>query len=119
MSLEIDVFNLLSTIAPGSVYAYVTPDNGPASWPTIVYQPVGGTAGWYVDQSMPSHKHARVQITIWATDPIVANETARAVEKAFSESNMVVEPYGAFVGMHEPVQKLYGTRQDFGINYPN
>lgn len=68
---------------------------------------------------MPSHKHARVQINVWAKSRAQASTIARQVENAICESTIIAEPYGALTASFEELVGLYGTRQDFGIWFPD
>jgi hypothetical protein len=117
MSFEADFRALLLTVCP-QVYPDVTPDAG-AVFPCLIYQQVGGQAYAYMEKRLPDHKHARMQVSVWADSRVVANALARQVEKALVESPFAVEPYGAFVATYEPAIKKYGSRQDFGVFYPD
>lgn len=116
MSFEAELRALLLTVVP-RVYADVTPDV--PVFPLAVYQQVGGEAYAYVEKRLPDHKHSRMQIVVWSDERIDANNKARAIEKKLIESDLVVEAYGAFVGLYEPAIKKYGARQDYGIWYPD
>ncbi len=116
MSFEVDLRALLLTVVP-RVYPDVTPDT--VTFPLITYQQVGGEARAFLEKRLPSHKHARVQVNVWSTSRIEANALARQIEKTLIESSFTVEAYGAFVALYEPAIKKYGTRQDFGIWYPD
>lgn len=116
MSFESDLRALILPITT-RCYPDVTPDV--ATFPLSVYQQVGGQAYAYVEKKLPDHKHARIQVTIWADSRLDADVMARSVEKAIIESDFTAEAYGAFVALYEPAIKKYGTRQDFGIWYPD
>lgn len=115
MALEEELVLLLGPLAGGRVYPDAAPED--ATLPFIVYQQVGGTAFWYVENAIPSHRHARVQIGVWATSRQEANGIAHAIERAICESGLVAEPYGAFTAVSEPDMRMYGTRQDFGFQH--
>lgn len=117
MSFEAPLKDLLGPLAGDRV----SPDKVPegSDFPAITYQQVGGRAGWYVDRSMPSHKHARVQINTWAKTRLEASNLARSIENALCTSTLIVEPYGAPTALYEELLDLYGTRQDFGIWFPD
>jgi uncharacterized protein DUF3168 len=116
MSFEADLRALIMPITT-RCYPDVTPD-APV-FPLSTYQQVGGEAYAYLEKKLPNHKHARMQITVWSADRIDANRMARLIEKALIESAFTVEAYGAFVALYEPEIKKYGTRQDYGIWYPD
>lgn len=117
MSLEDDLKDLWGPLTSGRIFADVIPLNAPR--PCTVWQQVGGRAAWYVDNTMPSHKHARIQLYVWSDRRLEANGLARQAEKLLCESAIVAEPYGAFSAVHNEALNLYGTRQDFGIWYPD
>ena len=117
MSLEKTLSDLLGPLVEGRC----TPDrvDDASDFPVITYQQAGGRAGWYIDRTMPSHKHARIQINTWARTRGEASALARLVENTFCTSTLVVEPYGAPTSLYEELLDLYGTRQDFGIWFPD
>lgn len=117
MSIEADIVNLFGPLVGGRISPDVVPDTH--SFPLIVYQFIGGAAGWYLEKKMPSHKHTRLQLTVWSERRLEADVIARTAEKLICESALVAEPYGAFTALYEEPIKKYGTRQDFGIWYPD
>lgn len=117
MSLEADLKNLWGPLVGGRLFPLVIPLN--AVRPCMVWQQVGGRAGWYVDKKLPSHKHARIQLFVWSDRFLEARSLARAAEKALCESPIIAEPYGALNDAHNEALNLYGTRQDFGVWYPD
>lgn len=117
MSLESSLKSLLNPLVGSRVYPDVAPDT--ATFPLITYQQVGGEAGWYLEKEIPSHKHARVQVNVWSNSRAEANTLARQLEAAICHSAFVAEPYGALTALYEPEIKKFGTRQDFGIHYPD
>lgn len=117
MSLEADLKSLWGTLVSGRLFPDVIPIG--AARPCMVWQQVGGRAGWYIDKTMPSHKHARIQLFTWSETRLEANSLARQAEKLLCESPIVAEPYGAFTAVHNEALNLYGTRQDFGVWYPD
>jgi hypothetical protein len=117
MSLEAELFALLGPLAAGRCYPDVLPDS--PEFPCISYQQVGGRSLWFRERQMPRHKHARIQINVHAARRLDANALARAVEGALCTSTLNVEPLGAFVNTYEDLLRLYSTRQDFGIWYPD
>jgi hypothetical protein len=119
MSFEADFIALLNPLVGGKVFFDSTPDGFLPNVDRIIVQQVGGKEAWYVDQSLPSHKHARMQVFVWTTDRLTASPLARLVAKTIAESAFVAEPYGAPASEHQPVLKLFGSRQDFGIWYPD
>lgn len=114
MSFESDFRTLLLTVVD-KVYTDITPDV--PVFPCCIYQQIGGETYAYVEKKLPDHKHARMQLTFWATDRAVASQLARDAEKAIIESDYPAEAYGALTALYEPAIKKYGARQDFGIWY--
>lgn len=117
MSFEDDFRALLVGLVGSRVYPDVPPDV--PTYPFITYQQVGGNALWFSEKEMPSHKHARIQVNVWAKRRAEANSIARAAEAAICASQFAAEPYGALAALYEQSLKIYGTRQDFGCWYPD
>jgi hypothetical protein len=117
MSIESTLFTLLGPLAANRVYPDLTPEN--PTFPLIVYQQVGGTAGWYVENAMPDKKNARIQINVWAKTRVEANTLARLIELTICQSTLIAEPYGALTALYDDTLKIFGTRQDYGIFYPD
>ena len=119
MGYESKLFNLLSDLVAGRVYADVTPDV--PVFPLIVWEQPSGRAYAYMENKLPDHKHARIQISCVANTRLLANDMARQVERRMVEGGVfsTVEAYGAFqTGYIEPL-KMYEARQDFGVWYPD
>ena len=118
MSLEESLVAVLGPLVGGRVHPDVTPDN--VVFPCIVFQQVGGNSRWYLERTLPDYKNARLQINVWSTRRTEANQIARMVEKAICESGFPqAEAFGAFTALYEEAIKKYGTRQDFGVSYPD
>lgn len=113
MSFEAEFLALLKPLAGGRIYADVSPDN--PVYPLVIYQQVGGSAGWYVEKALPDKQNSRIQVYVWCKTRHEANSIARQVEALICASQFAAEPYGAFTALYEEDLKLYGTRQDFGI----
>lgn len=117
MSVESDIYALLGPLVSGECYPRETPDT--FAYPCIVWQIVGGQRGWYVDNSMPSHKHARLQVMCFAKTVLEVDPLSRLIEATFSASAMIVRPYGGFTATNAPKLGIFGNRQDFSIWYPD
>ncbi len=99
-----------------------TPDGyiWPASGATIIIQQVGGEVSSYIGkENMPDHKHGRFQIEAWERSRVIAGPLGRLIENTLMLSALNVEAYGAQTAIAEPLYKLFGTRQQFGIWYPD
>lgn len=118
MSLESTLKDVLGQLVDGRATPDVVAEN--SKFPCITYQQVGGKAGWYAEQQLPSHLHARVQVNVWAKTRAEANELARQAEAAIctSASLKASESIGALVAEYQEQLALYGTRQDFGVWFP-
>ena len=114
--LEHDILDLLRPLVDGRAYFDQAPTRVAA--PYVVLSQVGGEAFQYVDPSRPSHKHARLQVNVWARDRPSANTLARLIEDAMASSELNCEVNGAMQSLFEPdVSTGYGTRQDFSFWY--
>lgn len=117
MSFEQDIRSLLADLVEDRVHPDTAPDV--PIFPYITYQQVGGTALWFMDRAKPSHKHARMQFNVWARTRAEANQIAREIEDRLMTGSFEAAPYGGIVALYEEKLKLYGTRQDFGVWYPD
>jgi len=111
--LEVKLEALWRDLVDDRIYPDTAPDV--PAYPLMLYQQVGGRDGWYVEGAMPSHRHARIQLYVWAKTRAEANTLALQAEQRLAESGLIAQPYGAFTALYEDDLKLYGTRQDFGI----
>lgn len=111
---------LTALIAPllGGRFTPDVPDD-PPQYPCGVYQQVGGEALWFFEGAMPGHKHARVQITLWAETRAQANTLMRQIEGRICTGMPLSTPYGAAVSGYADAIKKYSARQDFGLWYPD
>jgi len=120
VSLESDLKTLLGTLTDGRFYPDVPPDA--PTFPLITYQQIAGRSLWLTERVMPGHKNARVQFNVWAATRVEANAIAAQIEALLCAARVVfpaVEPLGALTALYESAIKKYGTRQDFGIWYPD
>ncbi|MGZ0026438.1 DUF3168 domain-containing protein [Stenotrophomonas sp. S4] len=117
MSYESSLHALIAPLVQGRFYPDIPPDQ--PVFPFAVYQQVGGQALWFLEGSIPDHKHARVQITIWSKSRSEANTLIRRIEDAICSGVPHSEPYGAAVAMYESSIKGYGARLDFGLWFPD
>lgn len=117
MSVEADIRATFANLVDGRLYPDTAPDV--PVFPYITYQQVGGNSRWFTEKAKPSHKHARLQFNVWARTRDAANRIARQIEDRFMTGPFDAEPYGEFVALYEEKLKLYGTRQDFGVWFPD
>lgn len=118
---EVNLTNLLNPLVAGQVFWDTTPDAFVLTAPVIILQQVGGKAAWFVEKEtpMPSHKNARIQVTIFSKSRIVTAPLARLVEDTIALSSFVSEVLGASVAIHDGDLKLYGSQQQFAFWYPD
>ncbi len=117
MTYEATLSGLIGPLMGGKFFPDVPPDA--SKYPCGVYQQVGGQSLWFREGAMPGHKHARVQITVWAETRLQANQLMRQIEGAICTGLRNAEPFGAMVGGYEDAIKKYSARQDFGFWYPD
>ena len=85
----------------------------------VIAQQVGGDAFWYLDQTLPDHRHSRIQLTVWAKSRMAANALSRLLEEQIAANIPNAQPYSAFIAVMDTDLGLYGNHQQFGIWYPN
>lgn len=111
--IENDLKTALANIAGGRCYPDIAPDS--PVFPLLIYQQVGGRAYEYVNQSLPDHDHARVQVVAWAKTRLEAVETMYMARAAILAAIEPAQTYGGTISIYNEDLKLYGSRQDFGI----
>lgn len=113
MSLETDLHTLLT-----GVTANVNPDFvkfGTAA-PYVTWQQAGGQTVSYMENTLPTLRNARIQISAWATTRISANALAKSIEDALIQATAFqARPVGALVSASDPDTGLRGAIQDFSI----
>jgi hypothetical protein len=114
MSLETDLTALLQGLCPR-----VFPDFAPAETvrPYLVWQQVGGPSESYVDNTVPSNRMARLQLSVWADTRLAASALALQVEASMITASVFqARPLGAFSTTFDEDLALRGTLQDFMIS---
>ena len=123
MSYEGRLYDLVSPIFGGHFYPDTFPDDFRPNAPACVYQQVGGTDQWYVDQTLPEYQNARLQFYVWGEERDAVNAACDQLRAALANSinvyngDIIFEPLGARVSDYNDILKLRGARQDFGIWY--
>lgn len=119
MTLQEQLYALVAPLVEGRMYFDQTPDAGPEGYPYIMASVPSGENGWYVEQKLPDHKHARVQLTAFSTDDVEREKLANRIEKLMCETKQfpAVEPYGSWRGFSIPGQKAKAALQQFGVWY--
>jgi hypothetical protein len=116
MSYEATLRALIETVFTGGAYPDTLPEHF-KSFPAAVYQQVGGSSGWYVDDTVPDDFNARVQITMFGKDRAQVNAMARSLERVLAASSLVVRPVSALVGDYDDAQEVYIALQDYNLWY--
>ena len=116
MMLNEQLNALLSPLVSGGAWADSPPVDG-VSFPHLIYQQVGGQAVNYLDRARPSHRHARIQVVVWADRRTEADRIAYQVENALRAEPWYARSEGALTGLYETSINKYGTRQDFSLWY--
>ncbi len=118
---ETDIQNVLKAINSNRVWWLKLPD-GQAVVPTqpaIILSKPGGKSSQYVEKDLvPSHKHTRLQVTIWG-DEMLAWALARLVQDTLVKSAFVIEVIGAPFDEYDQDGNLAGCNQLFGVWYPD
>lgn len=114
MTTESTIYDLLKGLVGNRVFPDVAP---PATArPYITYQQVGGQAVAFMERGVPSKKHGRYQVNVWATTRAEAAALALQVEGVFLvTAALQAEALGAPIAAYEPDEGLYGSMQDFSI----
>ena len=114
MTLEADLYALLSPLVAGRVYPDVGPNN--AQPPYITFQQIGGQTLNYLGREIPTLRNARVQINVWAATRAQAMQTGRQAEDAMRTATAFqAAPLGAALARKDADDPLYGAQQDFSI----
>jgi hypothetical protein len=114
MSVEAQIYAALQGLVAGRVFPEVAPELTPR--PYITYAQVGGQAVNFIDPTVPSKKHGRFQINVWADTRLAAATLARQVEDTLRVvPALQTTVLGAPVAIYEEDTKLRGTMQDFSV----
>lgn len=113
MSLETDLYTVLSTVCPR-----VYPDNAPVTTqtPYITWQQIGGDAFNYVEGTLPNRRNARIQVNVWDKSRLSSTALMLQVESALCAANQFqagVE--SAHLATFDEDTDLRGCMQDFSI----
>lgn len=113
MSLETDLFTVLSAVCP-RVYPDVAPPG--AALPYVTWQQIGGSAPTYVEAAQPDKVNGYIQINTWAATRLEANTLARQIETALVTSALVqAKPMADLMAAFDEDTELRGSMQDFDI----
>ena len=102
----------LKTLCP-RVFASVAPAGTQAPW--VTWQQTGGRDVSYVENTS-AIRHARVQISVWATTPQQASTLRSQIEpKLRGLESLTCTPSAAHHMTYEPDTKLHGVQQVWEI----
>ena len=114
MTIEADLLAVLEPFVDGRVYKMEAPPDVPR--PYITYQQTGGQTLRFLENALPSKKHGRFQLNLWADDAATVAAMALAVEGAIVLATAFqAEALGAPVDVDGSMVDLFGQQQDFGI----
>jgi hypothetical protein len=114
MTVEDQIFDALKGLVSNRVYPDVA--RGVVARPYITYQQIGGEGINFVDPTIPSKKHGRFQINVWADTRPAAAALARQIEDTLRVTTALqTTVLGAPIAVYEPDTDLYGTIQDFSF----
>lgn len=116
MSIEDSIFAALTDLVDGRVERVVALT--PPARPYIVFQQVGGEPYDYLESQVAAQDNGRFQVSVWADDVDEALELGRTVRRTLVESTTLrAQTLTGMTSVYEPDTQLYGTRQDFGLNF--
>ena len=102
----------LKTLCP-RVFVTVAPSG--VQTPFVVWQQTGGRDLSSLD-NLPTKRHARVQISVWAQTPMEAAAIRSQIESALRPLRSIVcTPSAAHHMTYEPDTKLHGVQQVWSI----
>jgi len=111
MSLESDIHTVLKTVCD-RVYPDFAPNN--VTKPYITWQQIGGVAIKPLGKGVPDRRSALIQVNVWATSRVEANDMALDVDSVMRQATAFdAMPQGEFVSMVDEENELRGTMQDF------
>lgn len=115
MSFEADLFAVLKDVCPRA-YPDIAPSG--AIRPYITYQLYGGRVINPLSNAAPGKRNAFVQINVWASTRLEANNMSRQAEDAIrGAATFTGQPQTALASDYEPDVPICGARQDFSCWY--
>lgn len=113
MSIETTLYTALQALVAGRLY----PNNAPldTAKPYATYQLVGGQVVDFLEGGPPPARNARVQINVWHTSALAANDLMRQAEAVLLSAPHFGQALGALISRHEPVTDSHGAQQDFSL----
>lgn len=123
MTLTEIIPSVLNSLVGARVYHQLTPpvlemDSDGQILPFILWSVMGGMDREYIDQTMPDHSNARVQIQAVAPSSIAVETLIRQARDKLLASAYTVSVYGSPVGTYDAARGLRGQFQQFSIWFP-
>lgn len=113
MSIETDVFETLSGVCPR-----VFPDFAPTETqrPFVTWSIIGGRPIRPIGKDVPNRRHAMIQINVWASTRIEANEMMVDIDAAMRQATAFDSlPNGELMTVFDEQSTLRGAIQDFDV----
>jgi hypothetical protein len=115
MAIETSLYTALNSIVSGRFYPDAAPQG--TAMPYATYAQVGGKAIQFIEPTVPSKKHARIQINVWAETRLQAMTLIRQFEDAVIVSPLFGVIEGAAVALYDEETEHRGAMQDFSFLY--
>lgn len=113
MSLESDLYTLLSSLCP-RVFPDVAPTN--TVRPYVTWQQIGGQVINPIGNEVPDKRNAQIQINVWSNTRAEANQLAHEIEAAMRVASLFsARPNADFIASYDSDLEVYGTVQDFSV----
>ena len=116
MSVEDDIYQTLAPLFDSRVERDVA--RSEIARPYATFQQVGGSPYDFLEGAIPSLDNGRFQVNVWADDRDSAAALGRAARQALVEDDELrATTLTGMVAIYEPDTGLFGTRQDFSVNF--
>lgn len=122
MTLEEQLYAVLSPLVGGRVYFDATPEDGPEGYPYLVVSLLGGKRKWFVEQERPDKQNHRLSITgVVNTKPkdrgALADQIEETMCKACPTPFASSEAYGGWITGRSIQHKELYSQQQFGVYF--
>lgn len=114
MTIHTEICAALSGLAGDRIYPLVAPEKTPA--PYVVFQVVGGDAMAFISGEKPEKRIRRVQVSVWSTSIIEAEQIAEQVEDAFrAVVALQAQALTIAIDTYDETTDYRGKMQDFNL----
>lgn len=117
MSFEATITARLRALCGGRAWPDLRLPTVDQALPFVTWQQVGGDALWFLEGGHPGARVPRIMVHVWGSSRLTVNELMRAIEVDLLGPPLRANAIGALTALYEPVQKLFGARQDFSVFY--